>query len=106
MTPLRHGLSTNYFSASGSPRPPQCPCGRARAIDDTNLCGYCAMRRSGFKPPIGPDRCRDCGFHVPTQTHRDGCPRTGGTYDDLPPNWAQLSVEERAAVVATAGSDA
>lgn len=38
---------------------------------------YSAMRRSGFKPPIGPGRCRDCGFHIPTQDHRDGCPRTG-----------------------------
>jgi hypothetical protein len=31
----------------------------------------------GFVPPTGPDRCGDCGFHVPTQGHRDGCPACG-----------------------------
>ncbi len=27
-----------------------------------------------FIPPSGPERC-ECGFHVPTQGHRDGCRR-------------------------------
>jgi hypothetical protein len=99
MTPLRHGLSATYLAADGLPRPPQCPCGRAPASREDGLCDYCRMRRGGFKPPIGPDRCRDCGFHVPTQAHRTGCPRTGGTWD-LPPDWPRRSVEQRAAVIA------
>lgn len=35
---------------------------------------YLAARRRGFMPPSGPGRCHACGFHVPTQSHRDGCP--------------------------------
>jgi hypothetical protein len=31
---------------------------------------------SGFSPPTGPDRCDECGFHVPIQGHRDGCEQT------------------------------
>ncbi len=27
-----------------------------------------------FLPPTGRDRCVRCGFHTPTQGHRDGCP--------------------------------
>lgn len=27
----------------------------------------------GFRPPAGPDRCADCGFHTPTQGHREHC---------------------------------
>jgi hypothetical protein len=27
----------------------------------------------GFKPPAGADRCAECGFHVPTQGHRNPC---------------------------------
>ena len=26
-----------------------------------------------FVPPSGPGRCGECGCHVPTQGHRDGC---------------------------------
>ncbi|WP_275580745.1 DUF3631 domain-containing protein [Mycobacterium riyadhense] len=26
-----------------------------------------------FVPPTGPGRCHECGFHVATQGHRDGC---------------------------------
>ncbi len=26
-----------------------------------------------FRPPAGPGRCARCGFHTPTQKHRDGC---------------------------------
>lgn len=29
-----------------------------------------------FTPPTGPGRCDDCGFHVDTQGHRDGCQQT------------------------------
>ena len=32
------------------------------------------LKRAGFKPPQGPGRCGWCGFHTPTQKHRDGCP--------------------------------
>ncbi|CAN5388654.1 DUF3631 domain-containing protein [soil metagenome] len=28
---------------------------------------------SRFVPPVGLDRCSECGFHVPLQGHRDGC---------------------------------
>jgi hypothetical protein len=28
---------------------------------------------AGFILPTGPDRCASCGFHVPTQGHRDTC---------------------------------
>jgi putative DNA primase/helicase len=28
----------------------------------------------GFTAPSGPDRCPECGFHVPTMGHRSGCP--------------------------------
>lgn len=31
---------------------------------------------STFTPPAGPDRCDECGFHIPTQGHRDGCQQT------------------------------
>jgi hypothetical protein len=27
----------------------------------------------GFQPPAGVDRCGECGFHIPTQGHRDDC---------------------------------
>jgi hypothetical protein len=27
-----------------------------------------------FQVPAGPDRCSQCGFHTPSQGHRDGCP--------------------------------
>jgi hypothetical protein len=57
---------------------------------------YNRMRRSGFSPPVGPGRCRDCGFHEPTQGHRDGCPRIAGLYD-VPPNWRELGMHERMA---------
>jgi hypothetical protein len=26
-----------------------------------------------FTPPAGPDRCPECGWHMPTQGHRDDC---------------------------------
>ena len=29
--------------------------------------------RTGCSPPTGPDCCATCGFHTPTQGHRDGC---------------------------------
>jgi hypothetical protein len=29
------------------------------------------------RPPPGPGRCNGCGFHVPTQGHRGGCPAKG-----------------------------
>jgi hypothetical protein len=32
-----------------------------------------AAKRAGFVPPTGPGRCETCGFHTPTQGHRDGC---------------------------------
>ncbi len=32
------------------------------------------LKRAGFKPPQGRGRCGWCGFHTPTQKHRDGCP--------------------------------
>jgi hypothetical protein len=28
---------------------------------------------TGFRPPTGPDRCSECGFHIPTQGHREAC---------------------------------
>ena len=28
---------------------------------------------TGFVPPSGPGRCRDCGWHVPTQGHKPDC---------------------------------
>jgi putative DNA primase/helicase len=31
---------------------------------------------NGFVPPIGPDRCDECGWHVETQGHEDGCRQT------------------------------
>jgi AAA domain len=31
-------------------------------------------RRSDFVPPTGPDRCPECGYHIPTQGHCDDCP--------------------------------
>ncbi|SON62272.1 hypothetical protein MSIMFI_03797 [Mycobacterium simulans] len=33
--------------------------------------GHC---RGQFIPPTGAGRCCECGFHVATQGHRDGCP--------------------------------
>jgi hypothetical protein len=35
---------------------------------------FCSSR---FTPPTGPDRCGACGWHVPTQGHRDGCSANG-----------------------------
>ncbi len=32
-----------------------------------------ARNRGRFQPPAGPDRCPACGFHAPTQGHREGC---------------------------------
>jgi Protein of unknown function (DUF3631) len=28
---------------------------------------------TGFTPPDGPGRCDDCGFHIPSQGHLEGC---------------------------------
>jgi hypothetical protein len=28
----------------------------------------------GFTPPTGPDRCDNCGCHIPTQGHKPDCP--------------------------------
>jgi hypothetical protein len=34
-----------------------------------------AKQRNGFHIPTEPaGRCGRCGYHVPTQQHRDGCP--------------------------------
>jgi len=30
-----------------------------------------------FRPPTGRDRCARCGFHGPTQGHRNGCQEEG-----------------------------
>jgi len=30
-------------------------------------------RTDGFKNPTGDDRCIECGFHIPSQWHRDTC---------------------------------
>ena len=38
---------------------------------------YIEYRRGVFRAPRGPGRCDWCGFHVPTQKHRDGCPQEG-----------------------------
>jgi hypothetical protein len=32
-----------------------------------------ASLRGGFTPPHGPGRCRECGYHVANQGHRDDC---------------------------------
>lgn len=34
-------------------------------------------KANGFRPPTGRGRCTRCGFHTPTQRHRDGCPDDG-----------------------------
>lgn len=34
------------------------------------------LLHNGFRPPTDTGRCQACGFHVPTQQHRGGCPRT------------------------------
>lgn len=31
------------------------------------------QRPAGFTPPRGPDRCPDCGWHIPTQRHHPDC---------------------------------
>lgn len=31
---------------------------------------------NGFAPPTGPGRCDECGWHTPTQGHRDDCQQT------------------------------
>lgn len=33
--------------------------------------------RTTFSAPSGPGRCGQCGFHTPTQGHRDGCQQAG-----------------------------
>jgi len=38
------------------------------------MTGYIEYRRGVFRVS-GPGRCDWCGFHVPTQGHRDGCPQ-------------------------------
>ena len=40
------------------------------------MTGYIEYRRGVFRVS-GPGRCDWCGFHVPTQKHRDGCPQDG-----------------------------
>lgn len=37
---------------------------------------FLTAKRAGFTPPTGPGRCKRCGFHIPTQGHRDGCNTT------------------------------
>ena len=34
-----------------------------------------ARSSPGFTPPAGSGRCDNCGFHIATQGHRDGCTR-------------------------------
>ena len=41
------------------------------------MTGYIEYRRGVFRAPRGPGRCDWCGFHKPTQGHRDGCPQDG-----------------------------
>jgi putative DNA primase/helicase len=46
---------------------------------DTSDTGQSAFKaqhqehRKGFAPPIGPDRCPECGWHTPTQGHLREC---------------------------------
>lgn len=35
---------------------------------------------TGFTTPAGPGRCRECGYHVATQGHRDTCPANEGIH--------------------------
>ena len=37
------------------------------------LCTALGTSPSHFRPPTGLNRCEECGFHVPTQGHRDHC---------------------------------
>lgn len=50
----------------------------AVVTDATEESGSTPALAGLFNPPSGPDRC-DCGFHVPTQGHRDGCSNTERT---------------------------
>lgn len=36
------------------------------------------QRPAGFTPPRGPDRCPDCGWHIPTQRHHPDCRHASG----------------------------
>ena len=35
-------------------------------------------------PEAVPGRCNRCGFHTPTQGHRDGCPQTPNNHSTTP----------------------
>lgn len=44
-------------------------------VADTNgIPSSNGYRATDYNPPTGPGRCGECGFHVPTQGHRHGCP--------------------------------
>jgi hypothetical protein len=49
------------------------PLSSAIRKDETCLDLRLPSGRTGFSPPTGPDCCATCGFHTPTQGHRDGC---------------------------------
>ena len=40
-----------------------------------------ARSSPGFTPPAGSGRCDNCGLHIATQGHRDGCTRDGSAHD-------------------------
>jgi hypothetical protein len=47
------------------------------AVTSTSEMGTAKSGTESFSAPSGPDRCDHCGFHIPTQGHRDGCQQTG-----------------------------
>jgi hypothetical protein len=62
-----------------SANPPGAPTGRTPGMTDRvkQALAKANARNDesvpGFRPPAGPDRCADCGFHAPTQGHRENC---------------------------------
>lgn len=86
----RDGLET----PDGSTRPADSLPVRDKTTRPTEIAGQCMFwtgrtgsdggtdesgsETLGFTPPSGPGRCDECGYHVATQGHRDGCQQTAG----------------------------
>jgi hypothetical protein len=48
---------------------------RRRLGGGSGVTDYDEYRSGTFRAPRGPGRCDWCGFHKPTQGHREGCPQ-------------------------------
>lgn len=67
------GSSAQPVRTSESVRRSEPPTSESDGLTGSDGLGDENRRTSGFTPPAGPDRCPECGWHVPTQGHLREC---------------------------------